>query len=154
MSVEVHTDEPIKLAYRRKSKDCPKEAELESFDKSTSFPVPSLWVPDEEFRLLLDWDNSNTLDPGLLVLSLDRNHKDRPVFWLDPPNSRRVMYFDEYDRPQELKSGESLPLPVENVVNILAKQRSALNGNNSGKARNSDDERLKGKLNTLTLAVK
>jgi hypothetical protein len=149
-SVEVETDGPIKVDYRRKFKGCPKDGELESFETSVSFPIPKLLVPGEEFRLLFNWDKPNPLDPGLLLFSVDANEKDLPVFWLD---SKRIMYRDEYDHPHELKGGASLPLPLDHIVNILAKQRSAINGDNSKSGRINDELRLRGKLKTLTLAV-
>jgi hypothetical protein len=152
-SVKIQTDAPIKLDYRRMSDECPKEVELESFDKSTSFPIPSLWVPGEEFRLLLNWDDTNSSDPGLLLFSLKGDHTGLPVFWLDSSSDRGVMYLDEHDRPRALKGGVPLSLPLDRVVDTLAKQRAAINGDNSKNDRIKNDTRLRGKLKTLALAV-
>jgi len=153
--VEIQTDGPIKVSYQRKSANCPKEREHEVFRAaSRSYSGIALWVPGEELRLRLGWDEPDPPDPGLLVFSLDPEHRDSPVFWSDPRDSG-LLVFNSGGRPRKEKTVDALPLEREDIVDALAKQRDAINGDTSPNARKNDNERLKGVgLNRLTLTVK
>jgi hypothetical protein len=153
-SLEIRADGPIKISYQRRSKFCPKEREHEVLKAaSRAYSGIALWVPGEELRLRLGWDEPDPSEPGLLVFSLNPA-KDLPIFWTDTKNPR-LLVFDSGGKRHKERVVEALPIERKDIVQALVRQRGTINGDTSPNASKNDDERLKGVgLNTLTLTVK
>jgi hypothetical protein len=154
--IAIQTDGPIKIDYRRWSalENCQNERDHGTFTAGTLQAIPDIWVPDEEVRLLLNWDKPNPLDPGLLVFSHDSTGTDFPLFSPDPTNPELFIFLDKRGHAHRQKVGDPLPLDLEFVVNTLANQRFKKRVDNAPNSRLANQERLKGKLKTLTLVVK